>query len=332
MIPIAIISIIIFPPWHGIFTWISPLPDTVDQQVEDAVDRGLDGIIVYVDTEGQPVRTYTAGVNNREKNQPANPDALFKIASIAKLYDAVVLTKLVDDGLINLDDKLSDFYPELEGKIEYINEITIEMMVKHRSGLPNFTDQEEYRWDAPPANAQASLELIFDVPADFEPDEEYAYSNTNYLLLAEVMNQVLGYDKFEYLRKEVLIPQGLNRTFAQLSDVDIDHVMKGYYVGVEEDFTDLDFGMLATAEDVGLFIRALNEGSFFNENEKAIYDSIYEYGHKGWVLGYQSIAYYHEDIDTVVVQFVNTVSNETELTTQVVYDRIVRILRKNLLD
>ena len=62
--------------------------------------------------------------------------------------------------------------------------------------------------------------------------------------------------------------------------------------------------MLATAEDVGIFLRALNDGSVFEEGEKEIYP--YEYNHGGLVVGYQSLAEYHKDIDAVVVQFINT--------------------------
>jgi hypothetical protein len=64
----------------------------------------------------------------------------------------------------------------------------------------------------------------------------------------------------------------------------MDDVMSGYYVGVEPDFKHIDAGMVATAEDVGIFLRALNDGSLLNDNEQAIYSSIYEYGHSGWVL------------------------------------------------
>ncbi len=84
--------------------------------------------------------------------------------------------------------------------------------------------------------------------------------------------------------------------------------------------------MVATAQDVGVFLRAFNDGTLLNDDEQAIYSSIYEYGHKGWLLGYQSITRYHEDIDAVVVQFVNTTGGDSELLTIVVYNRIVRIL------
>ena len=120
------------------------------------------------------------------------------------------------------------------------------------------------------------------------------------------MDDVLGYDNFQYIQKEILLPLNLNNTFSSLSEVDIDNVMSGYHVGYPYDLKEDEHGMLATAENVGIFLRALNEGSFFNKREKEIYTSIYEYEHSGWVPGYQSFAKYYKDIDATVVQFYST--------------------------
>jgi hypothetical protein len=106
--------------------------------------------------------------------------------------------------------------------------------------------------------------------------------------------------------------------------------MSGYYVGIEEDIKMADYGsMIATAEDVGIFLRALNDGSLFDEGEQEIYSSIYQYNHTGLIPGYQSIAEYHKDINTVVIQFVNTTnfSGYTWNLSQIVYKRIVKILK-----
>lgn len=84
--------------------------------------------------------------------------------------------------------------------------------------------------------------------------------------------------------------------------------------------------MVATAQDVGVFLRALNDGSLLSADAQAIYSEIYEYEHTGWVPGYQSIARYYADTDTVVVQFVNSTGGDTEATSSIVFDRIVRIL------
>ena len=79
---------------------------------------------------------------------------------------------------------------------------------------------------------------------------------------------------------------------------------------------------------MGIFLRALNDGTLFTDSEQEIYSSIYEYEHTGWVLGYSSIARYHKDIDTVVIQFVNTNGGDTWTLTEIVYNRIIQILRK----
>lgn len=330
MIPVGVISIVVFPPWNGIWAWITPLPNTVQQQVNDAVGHGLDGIIVYVDEAGQAPVLYSAGWHDRKNKIPAYPKALFKIASINKLYVAAAIAKLVNQQRLSLDKTLADYFPELVGRIENTQKITLKMMVQHRSGIPNYTDHPDFHWDNPPKGSSDNLALALDLPARFEPDKDYEYSNTNYLLLGELIEKVVGYSHFQFIKEQILIPLNLNHTFGSLSEVHSDDVMSGYYVGYENDLKNIDFGMLATAEDVGIFLRALNNGSLFNDNEQAIYSSIYVYEHKGWVLGYQSIARYHKDIDTVVIQFVNTVSEETELTTLVVYNRIVRILRKEI--
>jgi D-alanyl-D-alanine carboxypeptidase len=141
---------------------------------------------------------------------------------------------------------------------------------------------------------------------------------------------VVGYSHDQYIKEEILIPLELNHTFSSLSEVNIDDVMSGYYVGYEEDLKTENQGMLATAEDVGIFLRALNDGSVFDEGEQDIYSSIYVYEHTGLVVGYQSIAEYHEDIDTVVIQFTNTTNFDgyNWNLSEIAYRRIVTILRR----
>ena len=339
---IGIICIVIFPPWDGIGAWVKPLPDTVQEQVDDAMGHGLDGIIVYVDEAGEAPAFYTAGWKNRENQVPADPQSLFKIASINKLYVAVAATKLVHDQRLSLDDTLADHLPDLVRRIENAETITLRLMLQHRSGIPNWADQPDYPWGNPPQSSEEVLEYALDLPADFEPDEKYGYSNTNYLLLADIIDKVVGYNQFQYIKEEILLPLELNKTYSSLRDVDGDDVMSGYHVGWEPDLKTTYFGsMVATAEDVGLFLRALNDGSLLTEDEQAIYASVYEYEHTGLLPGYYSIARYHHDIDTVVVQFVNTtggtplapfvdVGGGTKvMVSNVVYNRIVRILRRS---
>ena len=329
---IASISSLYFVPWILVRAWILPLPDTVKEQVNEATDYGLDGIIVYVDQGGKEPAFYAAGWKNREKKIHADPQALFKIASISKLYIAVAVAKLVNDSRLSLDKTLADYLPELSGRIENADQVTLRMMVQHRSGIPNFTDTPGY-WEDPPKTNRANLELVLDKPADFAPGKKYRYSNTNYLLIGEILDKTLGYSHHQYVKSEILAPLGLTHTFSLLSEVNSNDVMSGYTVGYKGDLKYNDFinpagSMVATADDVGIFLRALNDGSLLNDNEQAIYSSIYEYGHTGLLPGYSCIARYHKDIDAVVVQFVNTSGGYTWNVTEVIYNRIVKILRR----
>ena len=324
----GIITSMFFVPWILVKAWIVPLPDTVQEQVTKAIDHGFDGIIVYVDEAGKPPAFYAAGWHDRKNKIPADPKALFKIASISKLYVAVAVSKLVNDKRLSLDKTLADYFPELVGRIENAEKITLRMMVQHRSGIPNYTDAHNY-WVAPPENSKEKLELALDLPANFEPDEDYGYSNTNYLLIRKLIDKVVGYTNFQFIQEEILNPLQLNNTFGSLSEVNIDDVMSGYYVGYDSDLKTDKQGMLATAEDLGIFLRALNDGSLFDEGEREIYSSIYEYEHTGLIPGYQSIAKYHKDIDAVVIQFTNTTDFDgyTWNLSEIVYNRIVKILR-----
>jgi len=328
----GLISIIVFPPWKLVWAMMIPLPDTVQEQVTDALDYGFDGIIVYADVAGKDPAFYAAGWHNRENKIPADPHALFKIASIGKLYDAVAITKLVGQGRLSLDQTLADYFPELLGRIEYADQITISMLVQHRSGIPNFTNMPNFWSNSNIKNAQDALDLILDQPANFKPGEDYEYCNTNYLLLSMLMEKILGYDHQKFIKEEILIPNGLNHTFGNIHEIDMDQLMSGYYVGIEEDIKTTDYNsMVASAEDVGKFVRALNDGSLFEDGEQEIYSSIYVYDHTGLIPGYQSIAKYHKDIDAVVVQFTNTAnfSDYKHWTLhQIVYNRIVKIIKK----
>ena len=325
---IATITSMFFVPWILVWAWILPLPDTIQEQVNEAIGHGFDGIIVYVDEAGKPPAFYAAGWHDRKNKIPADPQALFKIASITKLYVAVATAKLIKDERLSLDQTLAGYFPELVGRIENSDKITLKLMLQHRSGIPNFVDHPDY-WKKPPENKQETLEYALDLPADFEPGEDYGYSNTNYMLISDLIDKVLGYSHQQYIKEEILIPLKLNNTFGSLHEVDINDVMSGYYVGIEDDLkTEYSGLMLATAEDVGIFLRALNDGSVFNEGEQKIYSSIYVYEHTGLLVGYQSIAKYHKDIDMIVIQFNNTANFDGYdwNLAEIIYSRIVKIV------
>ncbi len=327
---VGTVTSLFFVPWLLVKAWILPLPNTVQEQLDEAIGHGFDGMVVYVDQANKPPQYFASGWHNRDTKIPAKPNALFKIASISKLYDAVAVTKLVSDGRLSLDKTIADYLPELVGRIENADKITLRLMIQHRSGIPNFTDTPNF-WGNPATSYEESLALILDTPANFKPGEDYEYCNTNYLLINKIMDDALGYPNYQFIKEEILVPLKLNNTFSSLSEVNIDDVMSGYHVGYPYDLKEDERGMVATAEDVGTFLRALNDGSLFKEGEQEIYSSIYEYEHSGWVPGYQSFAKYYKDIDAVVVQFYSTTDPKLYNwnLSEIVNSRIKKIISKD---
>ncbi|WP_430409563.1 serine hydrolase domain-containing protein [Kordia sp.] len=326
---IASLFSLVFVPWLLVKAWILPLPDTIQGQLDEAIGHGFDGMIVYVDQAGKSPQYFASGWHNRETKIPAKPQALFKIASISKLYDAVAVTKLVGDGRLSLDKTIADYLPDLVGRIENADKITLRLMIQHKSGIPNFTDAPNF-WATPTQSYQESLDLILDKPANFEPGKGYEYCNTNYLLINRIMDDVLGYPNFQFIQEEILIPLKLTNTFGSLKEVNMDDVMSGYHVGHPYDLKEDEHGMLATAADIGTFLRALNNGSLFEQGEQEIYASIYKYEHAGWVPGYQSFATYHKELDAVTVAFYSTTDPKLYNwnLSEIINNRIVKILER----
>lgn len=330
---VAIICTVAFTPWDVLWLWTAPLPNTVQEQVDNAISHNLDGIIVYINKKSGKSELYSAGWKNRENKIPANSQSLFKIASISKLYIAVAASKLINDKSLSLDKTLADYLPELTGRIENANQITLRMMLQHRSGIPDFIDDPKLPWTNLPPNSNEFLKLVLDKPADFKPDSRYRYCNTNYLLIGTILDKILGYDHQQFIKKEILDTLGLTHTYGSLSKVNLHDVVSGYFKGYDGDLKSQNYvvaggSMVATAQDVGVFLRALNDGALLDENEQAIYSNIYVYEHTGLLPGYSSIARYYKDIDTVVIMFVNTSGENSWTTLEVVYNRIVKILHK----
>lgn len=322
-----------FVPWSMLKIMLRPLPDTVQEQLDDAVALRFDGVILYLEQGGKE-EVFTSGWQNRSTNIPADAEALFKIASITKLYVAVVVAKLAQRGELSLDQSLADYLPHLVGKVEYAGQITLRMLVQHRSGIPNYTEAPNYPWHDPSLPMGDIMTIISGQPAEFVPGTRYHYSNTNFYLIGEIL-KTLGHDYGYFIRQEILDPLDLSQTFVKMDEIDLEDLMNGYVIGFEENWTKINFtgpagSMIASARDLGVFLRALIDGTLMSESEQTLYTQIYTYEHTGLLPGYSSIARYHKDVDAVVVQFVNTSGTRMWGEVEANYDRVVRIVERGM--
>jgi len=106
--------------------------------------------------------------------------------------------------------------------------------------------------------------------------------------------------------------------------------MSGYAVDYDLDIKGNDFGsMVATAEDVGRFIRALNTGNLLSSEERETYLQVYKLDHTGLLPGYQSIAEYNAELDAVVVMFNNTSGGLMWNLLEISHSRIEKLVKKH---
>lgn len=331
---VVISSIALFAPVKALFIYLAPQSEDIQTELDRAIDSGIAGMIVHVDAGKNTLpQSYAAGLHNRQTQQPAQTDALFKIASVSKLYVAAAVTRLAANGQLDPDASLLEYLPQQSARITQAENITLQMLVQHRSGIANYTDDPAFNWFEPFDEAsvtERSLALIYDKPALFEPGTDYAYSNTNYLLLGRIMDKTLGYSYRDYIRKEFLQPLGLQHTYGMLTEPLLPALMSGYVTGYDADLKSLAFkspagAMVATAEDVTVFLRALNDGSLLTQKEQALYNSLYVNSHDGWLPGYLSFARYDEPTDTVVVMFASTSGDDPWLICDIIYRRILKI-------
>lgn len=332
-IAISIIATVVFVPWNLLGAYLSPLPSTVQEQLEDATTHGLDGIMVYVDRASREPEIFTAGLKNRAQEIPADPEALFKIASITKLFVAATIAKLAAQGVMDLDQTLDQFQPEIAERIPYADRVTLRMLIQHRSGIPNYNEVSGYDWFDMSEGKPDELTLVYDLPPDFEPGTDEGYSNTNYLLIGRILQSETGQSWADLVRREVLVPLHLERTVFSIHELDLEALASGYIKDYDDDLKTLDYagpagGMIAPIDEVGVFLRALNGDAWLTREEQAIYRGLYAYGHTGLLPGYSSMAHYHPDIDAVVIQFVNTSGGDSWGVHQANYNRVVKILHR----
>lgn len=322
---VSIPASLYFVPWPLVLAKLTPLPSSVQELVESYPSYGFDGAIVYIQKKGESGQFYTSGYHEKTQKAAARADALFKIGSVTKLYDALILTKMVREGKLHLDSSLNYYLPALN--IQHAEKITLRMLARHRSGIPNYTDLPGY-WLHPKETDAEKIQLIHHQKPEFTPNSSYHYSNTNYVLLSKIMDQTLGYPHFAYLKKRVLDTLGLQNTYRSVDETPLHEVMSGYHVGYEQDLKTGDKGsMLATAEDLGQFLRALNEGRVFDDaKELSLYESLYEKEHTGLLPGYQTLAKYRDD--TVIIQFTSTTNFEGYHwgLSEILYGKITQLL------
>jgi CubicO group peptidase (beta-lactamase class C family) len=150
------------------------------------------------------------GSANLEHDVPVTRNTVFEIASVTKLFTAQAVLRLAQEGKIRLDQPLT---AHLDNLPETWSPITIQHILMHQSGIPDYTSAERY-WELHrrAKSHDEVLELVRDLPVLFAPGERYNYDNTGFYLLGLLIEKVAQMPYIDYLRRTIFEPQGMSRT------------------------------------------------------------------------------------------------------------------------
>jgi len=206
-----------------------PSAGQYDRQVQAYVRNGDFSGSVLVAKNGRAVFQKSYGLANHEWNIPNSERAKFHIASVTKTFTAAAILNLEQQGKLKLSDPLSKYIPDfLNG-----DRITIEQLLAHSSGLPDFYSLPEY-----PIKKYQRVTLpdliawVKTKPLDFLPGSKSSYSNTGYGFLAYIIEQVSGEPYEEFVAREILKPAGLKDTATFRDDAIIPDRAAGYQPGL----------------------------------------------------------------------------------------------------
>jgi D-alanyl-D-alanine carboxypeptidase len=161
------------------------------------------GVVVYSRAIGY---SYISG----NEKLPATDQTKYRIGSISKMFTATLIFQLIEDGKLSLTTTVDKFFPQLPNA----NKITISNLLNHRSGLHNFTDDPEYlTWMTSPKTKDDMLAIITKGGIDFQPNEKFSYSNSNYVVLGYIIEKVSKQSYSKYLNDRITSRIGLSNTY-----------------------------------------------------------------------------------------------------------------------
>lgn len=279
--------------------------------------------VVLLSVEGKPVFERALGFADFEGKIKATPETHYRIGSISKMFTTVLVLKAEEAGKLSLDQKLADFFPQ----IPHAEKITLSMLLQHRSGIHNFTNNADYLSYNTKAISEADLvKIIVNGGSDFEPDSKGDYSNSNFVLLSYILENVNEKPFSKILEEQIIKPLSLESTSIFMGSdptkgESFSYNYNGKWIKDVETDPSIPLGAGAIAsdlKDLNTFIYALFSGKLISDEslEKMMetkegfgrgmfsfpYYERKSYGHTGGIDGFRSfLGYFPEEKVTVAV-------------------------------
>jgi CubicO group peptidase (beta-lactamase class C family) len=204
-----------------IFFGISPCAaqDTLTARVDDYIKaeqqkQRIPGLSLAVVKDGTIVLAKGYGLANVEHQVAAKPETIFQSGSVGKQFTATAVMMLVEDGKINLDDRISKYFADSPPAWQ---NITVRHLLTHTSGTTDYPADFDFRRDYTEDEMLKRAEAI---PLAFQPGEKWSYSNLGYVVLGVLIHKVSGKFYGDFLQERVFKPLGMT-TARIISEADI---------------------------------------------------------------------------------------------------------------
>ena len=229
--------------------------------------KGFNGAIL-VAKNGQVLFEQYKGYGNFITKDTLTEHTPFHLASISKTFTGMAVLKLWEDGKLSLDDSLQKYFPQFPYR-----GVTIRMLLSHRSGLPNYLYFMDSLWEktGEATNQDVLNAMIFHHPAVYSlPNTRFEYCNTNFLLLAMVVEKITGQPFPEYMKQHVFEPLGMHDTYV-FSIKDTANYVPTWSVTQpflmdQYDCTYGDKNVYSTVRDLFLWDKSLYEHTFLKKS------------------------------------------------------------------
>jgi CubicO group peptidase (beta-lactamase class C family) len=203
----------------------------VDPLIAAVADLGTTGQFagsVLVAKDGTPVYLAAYGLARRSPDLPNQTDTKFNLGSMNKMFTAVAILQLVEQGRLSLEGQIGDYWPDYPNQ-EVARKVTIHHLLVHTSGMGDCFEGEFFTTPKDQLRTvEGYLPLFVDDPLQFEPGTQFAYSNEGYIVLGLILEKVTGQSYWDYVRENVYRPSEMSHTGAYELDTEVPNRAIGY--------------------------------------------------------------------------------------------------------
>ena len=189
--------------------------ETIDEFIKAEMQKQrIPGLAIAIVRNGEVIKAQGYGFANLEHNISVKPETIFQSGSVGKQFTAMAAMILVEEGKLNLDDKISKYLADTP---DTWKEITVRHLLTHTAGTTDYPRNFDFRKDY---TEDELLKIAMGIPLAFQPGEKWSYSNLGYALLGILIGKVSGKFYGDFLKERVFTPLGMT-TARVINEADI---------------------------------------------------------------------------------------------------------------